>query len=134
MEYESALAVTLLGFALETGPVLCEWELLGRNRLEVYVYAVCIATVPLSEDSRNLSGADVPAVIHLDEDGSIKSVELPGGGTAYARDIRRMFPIDAQHMIFNDQIDTKRLSENLRWRLDHQEVPPLFVLEATPLP
>ena len=133
-EYETALAVALLGFALEKGPVLCEWELLGRNRLEVYVYAYCKATIPLSEERSTLTGADIPAVIHLDEDGSIKSVELPGAGTAYAKDIRRMFPPDSQQAIFDDLIDTKRLSDHLLWRLEHQDAPPLIVLEATPMP
>ena len=133
-EYEIALATKLLDFALANGLVLCEWELLGQTNLEVYVYAYCMATVPVGEESSNLPAADVPAVIHLDVDGAIQSVEIPGAGTLYARDIRRMFPPDAQERIFHNLIDYKRLGDHLRWRIEHPGEPPLIVLSATPMP
>ncbi len=131
---ELALGTMLLDFALERGPVLCEWELLGLTDLEVYLYVLCKATVPLTDDSTTLPSADMPAVIHLGENGEIQEVEIPGPGTLFAEDIRRMFPPEAQVRIFDDLINYQQMGDHLLWRLDHPQEPPLFVLNTTPQP
>jgi len=43
------------------------------------------------------------------------------GGTQYARDIRKLFPLDVQERIFNHLIDYRRLDQHLYWRLDIQK-------------
>jgi hypothetical protein len=133
-DYELALGKKLLDFALERGPVLCEWELLGLTDLEVYLYVLCKATEPLTDDSTTLPSANMPVVIHLDENGEIQEVEIPGPGTLFAKDIRRMFPLEAQVRIFDDLINYQQMGDHLLWRLDHPEEPPLFVLNATSQP
>jgi len=45
-EYEDVLAKTTLRKEASEGKVLCEWELLGRADLEVYVWVVCKSTIP----------------------------------------------------------------------------------------
>ena len=98
-EYEDALARTLLSF-LPPEEVICEWEILGRSEQEVYVWAWCTSiissgTSPIS-GTEIFSSSSIPAVIHLRADGSVQSVEIPGAGSYYARDISRMFPLDVQ--------------------------------------
>jgi hypothetical protein len=129
-EYQSALAKRLMS-NLPTEEVLCEWEILGQSNQEVYVWAICTGTV----GSNGLfPKGEVPALIHLGADGSVQSVEIPGAGTYYGRDIRRLFPPDVQEKIFNHLIDYRQLSDHLEWRREHPEEPPWIVLSATPMP
>jgi len=130
MEYESALAGTILK---NVESVLCEWEILGRSDQEVYVWAVCTSTFSIG-NSGLFYIAEMPAVIHIGVDGAVQSVEIPGAGTQYASDIRRMFPLDAQEKYFSKLINFQELTDHLKWRREHPEEPPLIVLSATPLP
>ena len=130
-EYERALAKCHLSF-LPPEEVLCEWEILEQSKQKVYVWAVCSGTFPVGNTGyRPVSS--IPSVIHLGLDGAVQSAEIPGSGTAYARDIRNMFPAIAQERIFSRLIDFRRLSEHLETRLNNPE-PPLIVLDATPTP
>ncbi len=131
-EYQTALAKKMMRW-LPPEEVLCEWEILGQLNQEVYVWAVCSGTDPLG-NSGLFSEGEEPAVIHLGADGSIRSVEIPGAGTSYARDIRKLFPPDVQGRIFGNLIHYRQLSEHLEWRRKHSNVPPLIIFGATPQP
>jgi hypothetical protein len=121
-DYENALARSLLSF-LSSEEVLCEWEVLGEYAQEVYVWAVCSG----GESSRS-----VPAVIHLETDGNIQSVERPKNWSA---DIPRLFPADIQAKFEIYQLGkAKEMSEHIGWRRTHPEEPPLIVLSTTPMP
>ena len=124
-EYQIALAKLLLS-SLPPEEVLCEWEILGQSEQDVYVWATCRGI--------GIGGLEDPAVIHLGIDGAVQSVEIPGPGTHYAADIRKMFPTNIQDMIFGHTINYQQLSAHLKWRLDHPKEPPLIVLSATPIP
>ncbi len=129
-EYQGALAMKLLPPILVGDDVLCEWEILGQSDQEIYVWAVC-----QSSPNSGAAIASMPAVIHLGVTGAAQSVEIPGSGTAYARDIRRLFPIDVREKF--DYYHFGRASEmsaHLEWRRIHPEEPPLVVLSATPTP
>jgi len=135
-EYENALAMALFpssSTSPNSGKFLCEWEILGQSDYEVYVWAVCTSAFPVGNSGLFYNG-EMPAVIHLGTDGAVQSVETPGAGAHYARDIRKMFPSDVQERIFSNLIDYRRLSGHLRWRREHPEEPPLIVLSATPIP
>ena len=124
MEYEHALAVEIFW----TSDAICEWEILGQNKQEVYVWAMCEIT--------NLeigSAGSVPAVIHLGEDGSIEKVQTPGSGTQYEIDIRKMFPPELHQKIFDQSLDTDKLWAHLELRQKNPG-PPLIVLSGVPLP
>ena len=128
-EYEEALAMVLLPPNFFPGEVLCEWELLGQADQEIYVWAFCqspplTARLPPSIHS-------IPAVIHFGEDGTVQSVEIPGSGTAYARDIQEMFPSDVQEVIFRHSIDTEKMEAHINSRRENPN-PPSIVLSATP--
>jgi hypothetical protein len=130
-EYEEALAMVLLPHNFFPGEILCEWELLGQADQEIYVWAFCqspplTARLPPSIHS-------IPAVIHFGEDGSVQSVETPGSGTAYARDIGKMFPPDVQEIIFRHSIDTEKMEAHINSRRENPN-PPAIVLSATPIP
>ncbi len=133
-EYETALG----DIYLKGEPsVLCEWEILGQTNQEVYVWVVCrssISVLVTTEGKIIYSGFDIPAVIHLGTDGAVQNVEIPGGGTQYASDIRKMFPSYAQDRYFGKLIDFKRLSDHIEWRRTHPEEPPLIILSASPTP
>jgi len=130
-EYEKTLAKIHLSF-LPPEEILCEWEILDQTEQEVYVWAVCSGTFPV-ENTGYRPISSIPSVIHLGLDGAVQSAEIPGNGSAYARDIRNMFTESAQERIFSRLIDFRRLSEHLETRLDNPE-PPLIVLSATSMP
>jgi hypothetical protein len=126
-EYEDALAKAFFKSYLQPDQVVCEWVILGRTDQEVYVWAHCADIY-----SAGPSQASIPAVIHLGIDGSVVSAEIPGSGTAYGPDIRRLFPADVQDRIFNHLITFQGSADRLRWRRGHPEAPPLIILNSLP--
>ena len=132
-EYENALATTFFKSYLKPEQVVCEWVILGQAEQEVYVWAHCASIY-----SAGPSQASIPAVIHLGTDGSVQSAEIPGSGTAYGRDIRRMFPPDVQEKIFSHVVlPSQEQMDHLRWRRGHPEEPPwtsLASLRTQPTP
>ncbi len=126
MEYQTALAKSFLSY-LHPEEVICEWEILGQSDQEIYVWAICTGII-------GIGTLEDPAVIHIELDGSIQIVEIPGGGTDYASDIREMFPLDAQEKYFGGLIHFQELMDHLNWRREHSEEPPLIVLSVQPIP
>ena len=129
-DYENALAKTILSF-VSPEHVLCEWDILGRSDSgrDVYVWALC-AAVGTSGIS---SAASVPALIHIERNGAVHSVEIPGDGTAYAKDTVRLFPAEVRDKF--DLYNSGRagdLEKHLEWRRTHLGEPPLIVLSPTP--
>ncbi len=127
-EYETALAKSIL--PMFEYMVLCEWDILGRSELEVYVWAIC--RNPAGDDSR-------PAVIHLEIDGSILEVKIPKRGTPsnvnelFPKEIREKFSLYALGATFDGR--RKEMYQHLLYRETHPETPPLVVLSSyTPLP
>lgn len=131
-EYQTALATALFPTTIlqySANEFICEWEILGSADQEIYVWMVCMSTFVVGNDGLRYNAED-PAVIHIKRNGTVQSVELPGGGSSYASDIRRMFPLYAQEMYFGRKINFKGLTDHLLWRLEHPEEPPLVVLLA----
>ncbi len=121
-EYQTALAKSVLAH-LPPEEVLCEWEILGRSGNDVYVWAVC---------SGKDGGGSVPAVIHLETDGAVQSVERAKN---WSRDIPRLFPPDVIEKFAHYHAGRAReMQEHIEWRRTHPEEPPLIVLSATPMP
>ena len=124
-EYEDALAIAFFSSYYPPEDVVCDWIILGRAEQEVYMWAYCANTY-----SGGPSQTSIPAVIYLEENGSVKSAEIPGDGTAYARDIRRMFPPELHQRIFNHLNSFEGMDERMRWRRGHPDEPPLIVLNS----
>jgi hypothetical protein len=121
-EYQTALAKSVLA-DLPPEEVLCEWEILGRSGSDVYVWAVCRGKV---------GGGSVPAILHLETDGNIKSVER---ALNWSADIPRLFPPDVIEKFAHYQAGRAgELIEHIEWRRTHPEEPPLIILSATPTP
>lgn len=133
-EVEGALAEKLMADDLKRGPVLCEWAYLGRKDLEIYLYVECKATVPLTEDDHLLPGLDIPAVVRFSPQGGISEIAIPGAGSLYAKDIRRLFPPAVQERIINHKINTRALHQHLLERLQNPDLPPLYITRITPQP
>jgi hypothetical protein len=132
-EYEHALARKLLS-SIPVERALCEWQVLAQSSGEVYVWATCTGNVLVGQVNPGYPTASMPAAVILNDDGTVRTVDIPGPGTHYAQSIREMFPEDVQESIFGNAIDYRRLSDHLRWRREHPEEPPLVVLEATSSP
>jgi hypothetical protein len=131
-EYQSALAKRLMAF-LPPEEVLCEWEILGQSIQTIYVWAVCQG--PLPGARMDFTAISVPAVIHLEEDGSIQSVEFPNAYTYSTGGISKMFPPDVREKFsYYNFGGAKKLSEHIEWRREYPGEPPLIVLSATPMP
>lgn len=124
-EYETALAHSLLPEVLQES-VLCEWAVLGRDSMDVYVMALCGNTSVY---------ATAPTVIHLDENNSIESIEIVKPDSMRDANIRRLFPLDVQNIVYSEAMKLIReeLAEHLKQRLSHPKELPWIVLWATPM-
>ena len=122
-EYQTALAKKIHAY-LPPEEVLYEWEILGRSGNDVYVWAVC---------SGKDSGGSLPAVIHLENDGTVLSVEKAGSN--WSADIVRLFPPNVREKFAHyNSGRAGEMQEHIEWRRTHPEEPPLIVLSATPIP
>ena len=128
-EYEIALGQSMLPTS-PTDEVICEWEVLGESDNELYVWAFCTTTAPYAQTEDVYPSISTPAVIQLDEKDEVLSVIRPGGGTHYAPDIREMFPIKVQEIIFSYSFNLQRLKNHLFLRKENSYMSPLVVLDA----
>jgi hypothetical protein len=122
MEYEQSLAKKIL----PTSKGICEWEILGQNNQEVYVWAIC-------QVSYKGAAASLPAVIHIGSDGNIEEVQIPGDGTHFAIDVGKMFPQELQELIFQGPSSIDEMWSHIELRQVNPE-PPLIVLSGVTLP
>ena len=126
--YQQALASALLTGSQGRIEGRCEWEILGKRKDQVYVWAMCqAANRPLGQ------AVSAPAVVNLDEQGTISSIKLPRDGEYYAPDVRDMFPEDIQETIFAHDVPTGVMWEHIQERQKQPE-PPLIANSKTPLP
>ena len=131
-EYEDELAkLVLANHSSQEFPfyesALCEWDILGRSGQDIYVWAECAAPG---------SGGRGPAVIYLEEDGSIRDVIYAFPSPSRDVTISRLFPEDIQAKIYTyfSSERSQEMGRHLMYRLTHPEEPPLIVLNATPTP
>ncbi len=127
--YEAALSEEIMW-----APSICEWTILGSTKREVYVWALCY-TIDMYASAH--SAASVPAVIYLDAQGQIVRVAIPGDGTQYSIDIRKLFPPDLQKKVLSQEdlgFDLKAAEKHLEQRLLDPALPPLIVDAGTLLP
>lgn len=126
LDYQNALA----GAFLPSTPGLCEWEILGQSKREIYVWAIC-----QEADSSNQTAMSAPAVIYLSEkNNSIEKVEVPRDGSQYSVDIRRMFPQELQEKILSNSVDSlQEMWNHIQARHKNPE-PPLIVKAGISLP
>lgn len=83
--------------------------------------------------------ADIPAVIHINTDGSVQNVEVPSRGSTWESDINKMFPNGVQekfdaytgNSIFDGRI--KEMIDHIKYREQHPETLPLVVQSSTPV-
>lgn len=87
---------------------LCEWEVWGSGDQVLYLWAVC--------ESASGSAVSAPAVVYLDERGRVASANMPGDGTYYASDVRRLFPPAVQARIHAHQYDARAAMERISKR------------------
>jgi hypothetical protein len=87
---------------------LCEWDVWGEAVQTLYLWAVC--------ESTGGAAMSAPAVVHLDVDGHVTAASLPGDGTRYGHDVRRLFPSDVQKRIFAHEYDAGAAMERIAER------------------
>lgn len=148
-EYQTELANVVLSSDPELGydptiyqDALCEWDILGQAKYEVYVYVVCV----IANSNR---GARKPAIIYLESDGSIQKVKLtapkPNSDMfdydPFPKYVQEKFcyyfdpfPSDLPPCPYPPTDPRPRLNVlymHIEYRKTHPEVPPLVVLSAT---
>jgi hypothetical protein len=123
--YENALSKAIL--RSEGG--LCEWKIYGtsNSNKEVYVWALCQFK---GVDSR---AGSVPAVIYLDDSGSVSKVSIPRDGTYYVEDIHIMFPPEIAVKMLAHDFDAVGAMKNIDVRRKSPALP-LIVASGTPMP
>ena len=126
--YQQALASAFLTGSQGRIAGLCEWEMLGKRKDQVYLWAMCQAA-----DQPQGQAASAPAVVNLNDQGAITSVELPRDREHYAPDVRDMFPDNIQEAIFAHDVPTEVMWEHIQERQKQPE-PPLIAISKTPLP
>jgi len=133
-EYQTVLAKSLLSY-LPPEEVLCEWDILGASEQILYIWVVCESAIPFGTTSTGTdmySSSSTPALIRLDENGSIQNVEIPAPGIS---DYQKMFPDYVQEKFESYRFGkARKLSDHIEWRRTHPDEPPLIILSATPLP
>ena len=128
MLYEDALASRLLMIPNVRGTGLCEWEILGQDRREVYLWVMC----QVADDPQG-SATSAPVVVTLDDSGGIAQVDMPRDGSLYGEDILAMFPEDLWSVIFFETADIDGMWSHIQQRHNHPE-PPLIVQQNIELP
>jgi hypothetical protein len=96
---------TMLGQAfVNDAKAWCEFEVWGRERTRLFVWALCQAR----------SGATVsaPAVVGL-KDGQAIGVKLPRDGGKYSQDVKTLFPEIVQRRIFKQEFDVQAALERI---------------------
>lgn len=134
-EYENVLAEKLMPqYSRDT--VLCEWELMDKSKQSINVWAVCMTSVTSAEvGNYYFNVATVPAVININPDGAIQSVEVPKYGREYLSDFLKLFPNGAWKNLPSDAWgnlpNVEAMEKHLHWRMTHPTEPPLVILNAT---
>ncbi len=125
-DYETALAEKLMPqYPRDT--VSCEWELMEKSEQKLNVWAVCMTSVTSAEiGNYYFPAASVPAVINLDSNGMVQSVEIPEYGDRYLSDFWRLFP----NGVWKDLPNVSAMEKHLHWRRTHPTEPPLVVLNV----
>jgi len=129
-EYQSKLAKALLNSS--TGAI-CEWDILGRSALEVYVWAICGSTG---------GGDDGAAAIYLNTDGSIQKIKTPrywmGDRGIVMSNENELFPADVirklglYHVEYPNTGRPEEMRLYLNYRLANPGTLPWVVLLGTP--
>ncbi|NMC46378.1 MAG: WD40 repeat domain-containing protein [Chloroflexi bacterium] len=115
---------------LRTPDGKCEWEVWGWLEQEVYVWAFC-----QSGSMPQASAASVPAVLHLREDQSVETVELPEDGNGYGVSVRRLFPPAVQEKIFAHGFDVDAAQAYLAKRWEEPALTSaIYIQTGDPLP
>ncbi len=75
-------------------------------------------------------------MIKLAPDGNIEGVVIPGNGSDYGVDIRKLFPAEVQERIdaINAYFDPQTAMKHIDLRRADPTIPPLIVEAGTPLP
>lgn len=125
-EYESALAEKLMP-QYPPDRILCEWELMEKSEQKINVWAMCLTTITSPEIGiYYFPAASVPAAIHLNAEGGVKSVEIPEYGENYIAGFWKLVP----NTIWNQLPNVSAMEKHLHWRRTHPAEPPLVVLNA----
>ena len=109
--HEAALVKAVL--PVNTVDPVCEWQELGQQGSEIYVWAVCLGLLPVG----GKTGASLPAVLVLSADGGVHAVRLPGDGSQYAEDIKKLFPPAVRALIAEAQEYVPELGQRAERRL-----------------
>lgn len=121
--YEEAMLEACYSTVSLPAEKLCEWDVITQHDNTVYVWAFCI-----DSDGRGFSG---PRTIRINSSGDIEAT-CP----RVFDDYKTLFPDDLFEQILNYQsrFDLDRAWHHIELRFQDRTIPPLIVVDGTPLP
>ncbi|MRR31818.1 hypothetical protein EG834_16130, partial [bacterium] len=120
-ETESAISNALLG----APGGKCEWEMLGWQELERYIWAFCQSGPEL-----NASGVSAPVKVLVNPTGEVLSTTVPEAGSNFSGDVIRMFPPAVQEKILAQDFDLYAATTRLEARWKSPTLPPLVYTQT----
>ncbi len=113
---EAAISTAILG----TPGGKCEWEMLGWQESERYIWAFC-----QSGPEPGASGVSAPVKVEVNLTGEVLSTTIPDAGTNFSSDVIRMFPPAAREKILAQDFDLFAATTRLESRWKSPSLPPL---------
>jgi len=93
---------------------VCAWEVLDETDRETYVWAIC--------QSPSGTAVSAPAVLFwtMDDEATRRliDVQMPRDGSYYGEDVSRLFLVDVQGRIFNQNVDSEGIWGQIQSKLD----------------
>ncbi len=119
-EYQTALAHSMI-HEDSAKYALCEWEILGRDEQEVYLWATCA--------TRGIQ-ASRAAVIYLQADGSVQDVKAPF--SVWDSEVQELFPENVRKVIhsYGQITGPQKMLDHIYLRQNLPEALPLIILSG----
>jgi hypothetical protein len=123
-EYETAILSALYEDVVLRSEKLCEWEIITQRGNTIYVWAFCIDV-----DGRGSSG---PCAVYIRPSGEVEKASCP----RIFDEFKALFPGELYEEVTNyrDRFDLDRAWRHLEMRFQDRTIPPLIVVDGTPLP
>ncbi len=126
-DYENNLAindylVSHIALRIKNGDIYCAYSLLDKTDTKVYLISMCEEFTRSSAGKLALvSGQVIPVVLNVTIDGvslTVKSHTTPQPGSAYASDVKTLFPAQIANTILSDKFAI--ISTFLQQKIDSQ--------------
>lgn len=123
-EYEASILSACYSDVSLPSDKLCEWDIITQRGNTIYVWAFCTDV--------NGQGSSGPVVINLRPTGGVEKAICP----LVFDDYKTLFPGELYEEVnsYRNRFDINRAWSHLELRFQNRTIPPLIVVDGTPLP